>query len=111
MRCDWSCCFFLLLLTLSLLSIDLEATCDCGYQEYYIIAGLVGGVLLVTMVILCIVITCGKLRYEWRKRLQGEVVKYCVVFSILYVTTIVWLAIKINVNVIYYSHNTGIKLK
>lgn len=97
--------FFLLLLTLSLLSIDLEVTCDCGYQEYYIIAGLVGGVLLVTMVILCIVITCGKLRYEWRKRLQGEIVKYCVVFSILYVTTIVWLAIKINVNVIYYSHS------
>ena len=53
---------------------DHDNVCDSAYQEYYIIAGVVGGILLVTMVILFTVVVCGKLRYERRKKMQGEVV-------------------------------------
>ena len=55
-----------------------HVTFDCAYHEYYIIGGLVGGILLVTMVILFTFVICGKLRHERRKKLQGnsEIVKF-----------------------------------
>ena len=48
--------------------------CNCAYEEYYIIAGVVGGVLLVTMTIIVIVLAYGKRRYNRKKTIHGEII-------------------------------------